>query len=91
MISIDELQKEIEILEDETPTYSTMDKLASLYIVRAYSSPLNDSIEDLGDSEFLLAVKGKKQSDVMQLMDELMDTIKILNNRLYDSVIDRLK
>lgn len=47
-------------------------------------------ISDYGDSEFYQAIKGKRAADVWNVMNELMDTIQILNPRLYDGVMNML-
>lgn len=43
-----------------------------------------------GDSDFAKAINGKRQSDVWSVMDELMSTIKIMNERLYNGVMRKL-
>jgi hypothetical protein len=47
-------------------------------------------IGDLGDSDFYRAIKGKSVADVLALMNELMDTIYVMNPRLYDGVMHQL-
>lgn len=42
-------------------------------------------------SEFGETVQTLDQNEVMSVMDELMDTIKILNPRLYDAVMRKLR
>ena len=43
-----------------------------------------------GDSDFLQSVSGKNQQKVMAVMDELMDTLKVVNPRTYDSVMRKI-
>jgi len=43
-----------------------------------------------GTSEFAQAVDGKSQADIWPVIDELMDTIKAMNNRLYNAVMKKL-
>lgn len=45
---------------------------------------------DYGDSNFLQSVSGKSQQKVMEIMDELMDTLKVVNPRTYDSVMRKI-
>lgn len=47
-------------------------------------------IEYNGDSEFAKLIDGRLQSEVLPVIDELMSTIKALNERLYDAVIRKL-
>lgn len=41
-------------------------------------------------SEFSLAIEGLDMNDVLSVMDELMETIKVLNPRLYNGVLRKL-
>ena len=43
-----------------------------------------------GDTDFLTAISGKKTESVMILIDELMYTLKIVDDALYNSVMTRL-
>ena len=43
------------------------------------------------DSDFAGAIVGKDAISAWQLMDELMSTLKVLNPRLYDGVLRKLK
>ena len=43
-----------------------------------------------GDTEFLRSIKGKKPDAVWMLMDELMYTLELVNDALYNSVLDSL-
>ena len=45
---------------------------------------------EYGDSDFLQSVSGKNQQKVMAVMDELMDTLKVVNPRTYDSVMRKI-
>ena len=61
--------------------------------VAAYSeaAALTETALDLyGDSDFLQAVAGKDQSAAWAVMDELMDTLRVVNSRAYDSVMRKL-
>lgn len=44
-----------------------------------------------GDSEFLAAISDKNAEGIWMLMDELMETLRALNPRLYQATIDRIK
>ena len=46
---------------------------------------------EYGDSEFLLAVAGKDQAKAWTVVDELMDTLSLVNRRVYDSVLRKMK
>lgn len=49
------------------------------------------SIGDYGNSDFLQTIRGKDPSIAWKVMDELMDTLKIINERLYNSTMHKIK
>lgn len=65
-------------------------------IVGAYSAaaPPEPSerytVGEYGDSAFLLAVSGKDPTRVWPIIDELMDTLSMVNKRVYDSVMRKI-
>lgn len=61
---------------------------------RAYSSAASEKsrIAPLrGDSEFLQAIDGKDSAAVWSVMDELMDTLRVVNGKVYDSVLRKIR
>lgn len=61
---------------------------------QAYYSPPEEpyqELEEYGDSEFLRAVAGKDAPTVWSIMDDLMDTLKVVNIKVYNSVISKIK
>ena len=97
MIQRKDLQDAITAVENDRECMQNCYKLATLYTMYDHLYPDQPkaqnqcSVEDFGDSEFLQAIKGKDPGNVWRLMDELMETVKILQPKLYDSVIRRLK
>ena len=55
----------------------------------SYSSG-EENIGRYGDSEFLEVVEGKPVENVMLVMNELMDSMKVLQPRIYDSVMRKV-
>lgn len=96
MLNIDEINSEILMLETKRDTtYSVIEKLAPLYIVRDHltgTAPVVQpvSLEVNVDSEFLEAVSGKDSVQVFAVMDELMSTIQATNQRLYNAVMRKI-
>ena len=103
MISIEQINGEIAVLEEQVPTHVIMQKLAALYIVRDHmgiapvdngTAPVSvvqmDTMPKYGDTEFYELIAGKPIVDVMAQVNELMATVQVLNPRLYDSVIRKL-
>ncbi len=48
-------------------------------------------VGDYGESDFLQAVRGKRPADVWAVMDELMDTLAVVNHRVYDGVMRQIR
>ena len=102
MFSKSELLDAIEELEMSPATYQNAEKLATfyalydhLYIKKEPVSRIESIneviIDDYGDSEFLQAVAGKRADDAWMIMDELAEAVKVLQPKLYQATIDRLK
>lgn len=80
------------------PNASTCMKLASYYTILdhieekpAYSySPPPDTVSIDSSSEFARLIDGRPQGEIWPVIDELMDTVQILNPRLYAGVLRRL-
>lgn len=50
-----------------------------------------DAVRYDGKSEFAQTIDGKSQKDVWPVIDELMETIKAVNIRLYNGVMRKLQ
>ena len=63
--------------------------------MQSYSAPpmeqVEINVETNGDSEFLKAIDGRKAERVWKLMDELVETVKILHPRMYTTFIDKVQ
>jgi len=102
MFSKSELLDAIEDLEMAPATFQNAEKLATFYTLYEHlyvrKEPLSrvESIEevvigDYGDSEFFQAVMDKKADDVWMVIDELMETLKVMQPKLYQATIDKIK
>ena len=47
-------------------------------------------VAQYGDSDFLASIAGKHPADAWGIMDELMDTLRITNPRVYNSVMRKI-
>lgn len=47
-------------------------------------------VGDYGESEFLEVIAGREAAAVWAVLDELMETLQVINPRLYDGVMRRL-
>lgn len=63
------------------------------YSLASAPSPVSDPepLDDYGDSEFLIAIRGKVPADAWHVVDDLMDTLKAVNPRVYDSVMRKMR
>lgn len=50
-----------------------------------------DTVGSYGNSDFLEAISGKPQDEMWAVMDDLMDTLKMVNQRVYDGVMRKIK
>lgn len=96
-----EVEDTIYSLENGVTNFDTCNKLASLYIVRdhaAKSSPVAvtqgttgaEAVSIDSDTEFAQAVKSADPNTLMEVMDELMTTLRVVNPRLYNGVMRKL-
>ena len=63
--------------------------------MQSYSAPPMEQVEiyveTTGDSEFLKAIDGRKAERVWPLINELVETVKILHPRMYTTFIDKVQ
>lgn len=81
------------------PDASTCIKLAAFYTIKkelygdeavsAYSYAPANVIEIYSSTDFAKAVDGKEQDEVLPVIDELMETLKIICPGLYSAVMGR--
>ena len=105
MISKHDLESAIaECQGKRNPDARTCMMLAAFYTIKremygeekeavSYSfapAPDRNIIEIDSDSEFARAVDGREQREIMPVMDELMETLSIIQPRLYNAVMDKL-
>lgn len=84
------------------PDSKTCIMLAAFYTIRRemfgddlpeYSfapAPIRNMIEIDSDSEFARAVNGREQNEILPIINELMETLNIIQPRLYNAVMDKL-
>lgn len=96
MLNLDEINKEILMLEsNRDTTYAVVEKLAMLYVVRDHITGQTAAqpvpLEVSGESEFLKAVDGRDSVQVWAVIDELMDSLRVINQRAYDAVLRKIR
>ncbi len=103
MITEHDLQEAIaECNGVKNPSANTCLKLAAYYTVHDHLFGRTEQVEPLsgysgasepaynGKSEFAQLLRSKDSVEVMGVLDELMDTLHVINPRLYDGVIAKL-
>lgn len=104
MIDEKEVRAWISRLECEDSSWSNYEKLAVLYAIQnRHSAPVAEAapaysmaaapaatVGEYGDSDFLRAVAGTDPERAWTVMDELMDNLRIVNERVYNSVMRKL-
>ena len=98
MISIEQINGEIAVLEEEKPTYVIMEKLANLYIVRDHMTIKPELAAETasvplyrGKSEFMEVCTGKDVTSVLEAINEHIEAIKILYPKEYTNLIEKIK
>jgi len=105
VITEHDLQEAIAECEGQrNPTANTCLKLAAFYIIKDKMFPAQQEVEvvhpqysyavskDIEEpkTEFMQIIDGMNPADYLDVMDELMNTVKALIPKLYDGVMRRL-
>lgn len=99
MLNKRELEQAIKECEEAQGNYQNCEKLATFYTLydhlygdpTAYTSYREEIvIGDYGSSEFLMFIRDMDASKVWGIIDELMDTLKVTNPRLYSGVVRKI-
>ena len=86
------------------PDASTCMKLAAFYTIKQYMfgekerheeysyapAPVSDSVSIEGDSEFAQIINGKPQKNIWPVIDELMQTLAVVQPKVYAAVLKKL-
>lgn len=98
MIDLDEIEREIDKLEHREASYRLCERLSWLYSVRdhLYEKIYPKEGEErqktaLGGSEFLDAANGKPYAEVLKVVDEHLETIKMLYPKTYSALVDKIR
>lgn len=80
------------ILEQLYPNDKAVQEFQPMPVIPAQSFAADpDSIQYEGDSEFARDVRERSVSYIMPIIDEMMQTIQVLQPRLYDAVMRRIR
>lgn len=96
MITERDLQDAIKQCQNErNPNANTCIKLAAYYTILDHLYP--STVEPIpqpikaNSSDFYRAIEGKDTGHIFGVINELMETVEVINPRLYDAVIQKLK
>lgn len=102
MITLSDLNEAIaECQGQRNPNANTCIKLAAFYIIKrelqgetpqySYASePAETTIEYDSGTEFSDAIRGRDYGKVLPILDEAMTALRVVNPRLYASIIRKL-
>lgn len=102
MITKKDLQKAIEECKNAPATFANCEKLATYCILYDHLYTERDDTQKVekiteividtdGESEFLQVIRGENADRIWSIMDELMRTIRVINPKLYDGVINKIE
>lgn len=95
MIDLETIEREISELETRDTSYKLCERLSWLYTVRDHLKPQasGDSalLPRMSGSDFLESASGKSCKDVLKVVDEHLETIRMLYPKTYDNVIERIR
>lgn len=103
MITEKDLQEAIaECQAVENPNANTCIKLAAFLTIKeslygkeenqySYDFPSEEFVNYYSDTEFGKAVDGQNATNMWSIMDEMMNALQVLNPRLYDGVLRKIK
>lgn len=96
MLTLDDIQRGIDEIIEHGNNRDDIHTLADLFTCLAgmkqlsTHTPTNTPTEYSSESEFGRCICGKDMDKVLAVMDELMETLSVLNRRLYDGVLAQL-
>lgn len=101
MITEQELLNAINACLKDPASYSNCEKLANYFVIHdhlygqsEFKKPEIEKVKVIhasGESDFLKAVDGMEVQSFLSIMDELITkTIKVINPRIYDGVMEML-
>lgn len=96
MISLEEIEKEIQALEQQDTNYAVIERLSWLITVKNYLKDEKRYVEPIstvsteGESELMQLIHGMPDCDAWAVIDELVEVVKIVNPKLYNSFIQKL-
>lgn len=92
-MNIQEINSEIDRLEVSQTNYENCSKLSILYIIRDHMAQPKNVIAEYSNptSEFLSVVGGAPINDVLLIIDEHLNCMKLLYPKEYLAIINKIR
>ena len=92
MLDLNTINKEIAKIIQHGNNFEDCQKLAILVVCRgAFKDTTPTTVTYNSRTEFAQLISDKTFDDILPVMDELMEAVKVLNPRLYDGVVGKLQ
>lgn len=90
MVDLDDLNETIEQLELRCESIHACERLAWLYIVRDHIAGVERTTIGMQGSEFLELASGVPYSQLMRVLDEHMEAVKVVQPKEYEAVMEKI-
>ena len=95
MLSIEEVERTILELEKRDTTYATCERLAWLYIVHDHLTQRivqeKARAAEMEGSPFLAACSGAEISEILRVVNEHIEAVRVIYPKEYDAVVKRIE
>lgn len=95
MLSIEEVERTILELEKRDTTYATCERLAWLYIVHDHLTQRiaqeKARAAEMEGSPFLTACSGAEIAEILRVVNEHMEAVRVIYPKEYSAVIEKIK
>lgn len=92
-VNLDEIRAEIAELEDNESIYRRCESLAARYVILDHFTGGREEprTQRLTGSEFLEVASGVGYPDLMGVLDEHMESLRMMYPNSYSSIIDKIR
>ena len=94
MLSIEEVERTILELEKRDTTYATCERLAWLYIVHDHLTQRivqeKSRAAEMEGSPFLAACSGAEISEILRVLNDHMEAVRVIYPKEYDAVVKKI-
>lgn len=97
MVSVEDVDREILELERRDTSYAVVERLCWLYVVRDHLRDAQAAEREsartgrLGETDFLAAASSVPIGELMAILNEHMEAIKVICPREYDAVVAKIE